>query len=59
MIAGSPSNKIKNLGYVGIATTFIGYFLVFDVNSEFGLIIMSILFGLTNSVLFPLLLIIP
>ena len=59
LVEGSPSTKIRNLGLFGILTTFIGYFLIFHVNPDLGLIVMTVLYGLSVSVLFPLLLTVP
>lgn len=58
-VQGSASWKIKYSGYVGVISTLISYILIFHVNSEIGLISMSVMYGLANSTLFPLLLTIP
>ena len=59
LVSGSPTAKVRNLGLIGFVTGFISFFLIFRVNSELGLIKMTILYGLTNSVLYPLILTIP
>ena len=59
LVQGTASKKIRYLGYIGVVSTAVSYLLIFHVNSETGLVSMSILYGLCNSVLFPLLLTIP
>ena len=59
VVPGPPSAKVRNLAIIGILTTFLSVILIFHVHVEFGLIFTSILYGLTDSVLFPLLLTVP
>ena len=58
-VPGKPSLKIYIL--LGAATfqTFLSTILIYHVSPEIGLIATAIIFGLSNSVLFPLLLIVP
>ena len=56
---GRPSVKIFILFGIAVIQTFISFFLIYKISPEVGLIISSIIYGLSNSVLFPLLLLIP
>ena len=56
---GSQSKKIQYLGLIGVVNSVSGYYIIFYVNSEIGLNLMSFIFGFSNSALFPLLLTIP
>lgn len=58
-VPGSPSKKIQYLGLIGVVNSVSGYYIIFYVNSEIGLNLMSFIFGFSNSALFPLLLTIP
>jgi hypothetical protein len=58
-VSGSQTDKIKWLAITGIINSFISYFIIFQIHHESGLIFMSIVYGLCNSVIFPLLLTIP
>lgn len=55
----SSSSKIKYLALVGVGSSFISQFLIWNVSSEVGIIFMTLTYGLCASVLFPLLLTIP
>jgi hypothetical protein len=59
IVPGKASIKIKWLVSIGIVNTFISYFIIFNIHPEFGLIFMSLVYGLSTSILFPLLLTIP
>ena len=58
-IGGSASSKVYSLTILAILQAFLSLFLINTVNAEKGMLVSSLVFGLTNSVLFPLLLVIP
>ena len=58
-VHGKASKKINVLFMVAILQTFLSLFIIYRVDAEVGLIVSSIIFGLSNSVMFPLLLMIP
>lgn len=58
-VKGSPTTKIKYLGGISIVSTFVCHFFIFNIHGELGLVLMSLLYGLSTSVLFPLLMTIP
>ena len=58
-LKNSSSKKIEILTYVGVIGSFLSYFFIWYVNPIFGIVFMSLIYGLCGSVMFPLLLTIP
>lgn len=58
-VPGSPSRKIIYLNAGSLLTVLLSYVVIFSINAELGLLFFSIIFGLCQWVLFPLLLTIP
>ena len=58
-VHGRASTKINVLFAIAILQSFLSLFIIYRVDPETGLIVSSIVFGLSNSVLFPLVLMSP
>ena len=58
-VDGKSSKKIEILIAIGVVQAFVSYFIIYHINAEMGLVMSAIIFGLSNSVVFPLLLIVP
>lgn len=58
-LPGKVVAKIYALTMIGVSCSILAPFIIFNVDSEIGLIFASIIFGLSNSALFPLLLSLP
>jgi hypothetical protein len=58
-VKGSDVWKLEILALVGVVNSGVSYVLIFMVNSEFGLIFMSVFYGVANSSMYALQLTIP
>lgn len=59
LLRGRASVKVRYFGIMGIGIGLVCLFLIYHVDTEFGLLSMSVMYGFAHSVIIPLLLTIP
>lgn len=59
MVRGSPSQKVQIFALIGVVTSVGSYWVIYFVQPEVGLVLMSVFYGLGNSALYAPFLTIP